>query len=292
MVRRPLLRVVSSPVSALRVVAPHDRGFDPGSLRRGCDQCPAGFVHRVVVVMVSVEVRYRQADGEFVQTMLDRVVVAEVAAGLPVRDFRWYKGRRHYSGWYYATTGGRLVAYESRLELARVLLADFARDVVGIAAQPFQLTGDDGDRSRRHVPDLLLVHADGLVTVVDVKPAERAEEAKFVEQFAWMRRLCSLRGWAFEVWVGADPVFVENVRFLAGYRRQQVVESRLFPEVLASARTQRTIGGIEKALSERHCVDLLRPALLHLVWSGALAADLSRPLSTRTPVRFADEAER
>ncbi|MFF3154144.1 TnsA-like heteromeric transposase endonuclease subunit [Streptomyces sp. NPDC057910] len=242
--------------------------------------------------MVPVEVRYRQADGEFVQTTLDRVVVAEAAAGLPVRDFRWHKGRKHYSGWYYATTGDRLVAYESRLELARLLLADFARDVVSVAAQPFQLIGDDGDRRRRHVPDLLLVHADGLVTVVDVKPAERAEEAKFVEQFAWMRRLCSLRGWAFEVWSGADPVVVENVRFLAGYRRPQVVATELFDEVLASAPTQRTIGGIEKSLSGRQSVARIRPALLHLVWSGALTADLSRPLSTRTPVRLTEGAGR
>jgi hypothetical protein len=36
---------------------------------------------------------------------------------------------------------GGLVAYESRLELARVMLADQDRDVVAIAAQPFQLAG-------------------------------------------------------------------------------------------------------------------------------------------------------
>lgn len=83
----------------------------------------------------TVEVRYRQADGRLVETGLDRLVVGEVLGGLPVRDFRWYKGQRHYSGWYHASTVGRLVAYESRLELARVLLADFDRDVVGIATQ-------------------------------------------------------------------------------------------------------------------------------------------------------------
>ncbi|MGC0328103.1 DNA-binding transcriptional ArsR family regulator [Streptomyces sp. SAI-170] len=95
--------------------------------------------------------------------------MVEVARGLPVREFRWYRGRKHYSGWYHASTTGRMVAYESRLELARILIADFARDVTEIAAQPFQLVGWDGTRVRRHVPDLFLVHADGLVTVVDVK---------------------------------------------------------------------------------------------------------------------------
>lgn len=246
-------------------------------------------VHTAVSDASVVEVRYRQADGAFVETTLDRLVVAEVAVSLPVRDFRWYKGRQHYSGWYHATTGNRLVAYESRLELARILLADFARDVVEIAAQPFQVAGVNGGCKRRHVPDLLLVHADGLVTVVDVKAPRRAEEAKFVEQFAWMRRLCTLRGWAFEVWTGAAPVFVENVRFLAGYRRLQVVEQRLFPQVLEAARVQSSLGGIERALAGRHSAALIRPALLHLVWSGILAADLSVPLSARTPVGPAGE---
>jgi hypothetical protein len=84
-------------------------------------------------------------------------------------DFRWYRGRRFYSGWYWSATGERLVAYESLLERDRIMLADFASDVNGIAAQPFQLSWHDGQRTRRHVPDILLTHSDGRVTVVDVK---------------------------------------------------------------------------------------------------------------------------
>ncbi|GHC88187.1 hypothetical protein [Streptomyces flavofungini] len=83
-------------------------------------------------------------------------------------------GRKHSSGWYHAAATGQLVACESQLELARILLADFDRDVVEIAARPSQLIGLDGDRLRRHVPDLFLVHSDGLVTVgVDVKTPSR-----------------------------------------------------------------------------------------------------------------------
>jgi hypothetical protein len=95
------------------------------------------------------------------QTTLDRVVADALVAGLPVREFRWHKGQRHYSGWYWAATIGRLLAHESRLELARIMLADFAAEVVGIATQPFRLVGEDGGRIRRHVPDILLLDADG-----------------------------------------------------------------------------------------------------------------------------------
>ena len=88
-----------------------------------------------------VGVRYRSDDGRFAEVALDRLAVDEVVAGLPVREFRSYKGRQHYSGWYWSATLGRLVVYESRLELARILLADFDPSVTGIAAQPFVLTG-------------------------------------------------------------------------------------------------------------------------------------------------------
>jgi hypothetical protein len=77
-----------------------------------------------------VEVRYRRADGQVVASTLERVSTDEVLRGAPVREFRSYKGRVHYSGWYWSATGERLVAYESRLELARIMLADFCPNVV------------------------------------------------------------------------------------------------------------------------------------------------------------------
>lgn len=81
-----------------------------------------------------VGLRYRQADGEILEARLDRVDVDVLINGRPVREFRWYRGRRFYSGWFWSSTMRKLVAYESRLELARILLADFDPAVVGIAA--------------------------------------------------------------------------------------------------------------------------------------------------------------
>ena len=66
--------------------------------------------------------------------------------------FRWHHGQAHYSGWYWSATTGGHVVYESRLELARLLLADFDPRVAAIAAQPFcvtaSLTGGSGGMSR------------------------------------------------------------------------------------------------------------------------------------------------
>jgi hypothetical protein len=225
----------------------------------------------------------------FADTTLERVVVDDVVAGLPVREFRWYKGRRHYSGWYWSSTMGRLVAYESRLELARLMLADQDRDVVGIAAQPFWLTGSDGGRRRRHVPDFLLVDQAGGVTVVDVKAADKLTEPEVLAVLAWMREVAGWRGWGFEAWSGADQRLLDNVGFLAGYRRAAVIVAELIPVVLAAARKQPSIGAIERALSGEHPPALIRPVVLHLVWQGRLEADLTTVLSAGTPVRLREE---
>jgi len=242
-----------------------------------------------------VSVRYRRADGVVEDVPLERVVVEDVAAGLPVREFRSYKGRVHYSGWYWAATTGRHVVYESRLELARIMLADHDAGVVGIAAQPFQLRGPDGRRMRRHVPDVLLTHADGTVRVVDVKAPSRLDAPDVIAQFEWTRRVCDRQGWAFEVWSGADAVVLENVRFLAGYRRPAVIASELIEPVLRAAAGQASLAEIELALAEvtgrgqgAAGGGLVRPVVLHLLWTGRLVTDLRVLLSRDTLVRPAN----
>ena len=82
------------------------------------------------------------------------------------------------------------------------MLADFAPDVIAIAAQPFRLIGADGDRIRRHVPDILLVDADGGVTVVDVKAPQKRNDPDVWALMRWTARTVALRGWgrATTVW--------------------------------------------------------------------------------------------
>ena len=86
--------------------------------------------------------------------------MGDVISGPPGREFRWVTGQWHYSGWYWSATANGLVVYQSRLEMARITPADFGPDVVRIAAQPMQPDGEDGKRTRRHVPELLRVHAE------------------------------------------------------------------------------------------------------------------------------------
>jgi hypothetical protein len=117
----------------------------------------------------SVLVRLR--DGTVSDRPLRQVTAGQIVSAAPWRMTRSARGQAHYPGWYWSATTGGHVIYECRLELARLLLADFDPEVVAIAAQPFLLRARAGSRVRRHVPDFLLLHADQTVRVVNVKPA-------------------------------------------------------------------------------------------------------------------------
>jgi hypothetical protein len=71
----------------------------------------------------SASVRLR--DGTVSERPLRRLTVGEVVPAGPWRAARSARGQAHYLGYYWSATSGGHIIYESRLELARLLLADF-----------------------------------------------------------------------------------------------------------------------------------------------------------------------
>lgn len=209
--------------------------------------------------------------------------IDELASAAPWRAFRWHRGQKHYSGTYWSSKVGSHVIYESRLELARLVFADFDRGVRQIVAQPFLLRASVDRKPRKHIPDYLLITDTGVV-VVDVKPARRLADPQVAFTFEWTRELVEARGWRYEVATEPKSVELENVRFLAGYRR-----SGLFgPELLGQVR--------EKNLDASPLADAFRclpaepinhvkSAVLHLLWRQELLFELSERLSERTELR-------
>lgn len=95
--------------------------------------------------LLEAEVRYLTEDDESIDTTLAKVDIARLARARPVRRVRSYARQRHYSGLYWSFKNRDHVVYESRLELARLLVADIDPTTQHIAAQPMQLVGvDDG----------------------------------------------------------------------------------------------------------------------------------------------------
>jgi hypothetical protein len=231
---------------------------------------------------VDARVSVRDAAGKVSMGELATIDPTWLVAGRPWRVFRWRQGQAHYSGWYWSATTGGHVVYESRLELARLLLADYDPRVVAIAAQPFCVSAEVGGRTRRHVPDFLFVDADGGVCVVNVKPADQLTEPKVAEALGWAGAVFAGRGWAHEVWSGDSAVLLGNVRFLAGYRRADRVDAQAVAAIADEVGGVASVGAVESAFAGRFPAEVCRPALLHLVWRGVLRAGLGEPLSSAT----------
>lgn len=227
--------------------------------------------------------RIRCLDGsehELPFESLDASVAAEAA---PWRTFRWRRGQKHYSGWYWSATMGHLVGYESRLELARLMLADWDPDVVAVASQPMLLLFTCDGHARRQVPDFLLIYRNGPAALVNVKPQTRLANEDVRAVFDAVSELCNGRGWRAEVWSGADAQVLENVRFLAGYRRPSLFNPADVERVRAVVGDGGTLGSLETTC-ERHGVGDARTVLLHLVWRSELLVDLSAPIGCSTEV--------
>jgi TnsA endonuclease N terminal len=224
-------------------------------------------------------VSLRMSDGGEASFPLRQVQGRQVAAAVPWRKARSARGQVHYPGYYWSATMGAHVICESRLELARLLLADFDPGVTAIAAQPFLLQARPDGRARRHVPDFLLVHADRQVQVVNVKPAGKLAEPRIAEALAWPGQLIEAHGWQYEIWSGADPVLLANLRFRAGYRRPGLLPGRLLDDVLAAVRPGDTIGDvISRMASADRRPGEVKAAVLRLLWQQRLKTGLSSRL--------------
>jgi hypothetical protein len=128
---------------------------------------------------------------------------------VPGRD--WHRGAGFGGSLVEGAEGVRdLVVHESRLELSRLIFADFDRAVHRILAQPFLLKAKVDAKIRKHITDYFLVTDHGPV-VVDVKPEHLLTRPTVAATFAWTRRLVEARGWR---------------RRSAGRRRRARCESR------------------------------------------------------------------
>ncbi len=196
----------------------------------------------------------------------------------PWREFRWYAGQKHYSGTYWSATERRHIIYESRLELTRLLFADFDRTVRRICAQPFMLTHESRGRTTRHVPDYLLITDLG-PKVIDVKPRRRLSQPEVVATFAWTRSAIEARGWVYQVWTEPEPLLLANIRFLAGFRREALVRGELLAALRNCSLDGLSIGSVLDLPSEWPR-PLRRAALFHLLWLQELRVDLRQPLTS------------
>lgn len=224
----------------------------------------------------------RDDESQFVEIPFSEACPEIIGAALPYRTFRWYRGQRHYSGSYWSSTNCAHVIYESRLELARLLMADFDTSVTKIVAQPFLLRVMVDGKMRRHIPDYCLLTRDAPI-VVDVKPSERMANSVVRATFAWTRELMKSIGWRFEVANEMPEALLANVRFLSGFRRTESISQPCLEDLRAL-----DVDGIEFRDVKRmvpYPEPPVRAAILHLLWRQEFVADLTDVLDSKTVLR-------
>lgn len=212
------------------------------------------------------------------------IAVADLRRAEPWRVLRSFHGSAHYAGWYWSATTKGPVTYESRLELCRLLLADHDPSVKAIVSQPFLLQGEAENGRRRHIPDFLLVDECEVATVVNVKPLELLSKPRIVESLGWAKSIVEARGWKYETWSTVSPLRLANVRFLSGYRRTDRCDQSVIQIVAAHAGGCLTVGELEASCAELAPAPLVRPAVLHLIWTGQIETDLEVPLCRQSPI--------
>ncbi len=235
---------------------------------------------------VTATVSIRQQRGVLVEDQdWSTAPVDLLQSACPWRTFRWYKGQKHYSGTYWSATVRDHVIYESRLELSRLLFADFDPSVRGIVAQPFLLKTSLEGKVRQHIPDYLLLTEQAPV-VVDVKPLHRLSKPEVAFTFDWTREAVESRGWKYEVWSEPPAVELENIRFLAGYRRDWLFSGEALEELWDADLDGLLLGQAARCLPN-HPEPHVRAAIHHLLWTQALVTDLDRPLGPSHVLRRA-----
>lgn len=226
-------------------------------------------------VDVLFEVEFVAGDGERRRATLAECFGVRFEEAQPARPFPSFRGQRNFPGWWWSSTMGDHVGYESWLERDHVMLLDFDPQITAIASQPFWLHWIREDGVRRHLPDYFVRRADSGAVVVDVRADDRIEPAD-AEAFDATAAACAVMGWEFRRVGALDPVFAANLRWLARYRhprcgRRDDIAARL-REVFAEP-TPLFVGA--ERVGDRIVV---LPVVYHLLWRHELSADLNAGL--------------
>ena len=207
----------------------------------------------------------------------------------PMREMRNSHYKTNKPGLQYFESTRQLVAFESRLEGFNLLLLDWEANTVAIQGQPFTLHYKTERKARWHTPDFLVSNSDGTVTVINTKPTERISAPKVEAQFTAASTACTQVGWEHRVMGTPTPELESNLQLLAGFRRPPEVTTKVIAavrdELSEGPRELGDVSAIAAARTGLHVV-LVRPVLLHALWTRNLTANLNKRLTQKTQIAW------
>lgn len=182
----------------------------------------------------------------------------------PVRSGRNYQHRRHYEGMYPVISTGQTVWYESMLEWQCLMQLEHAGDLAGISTQPFCIVGPD---RFRHYPDFFYRRgSDGTGVVVDVRPADRLDEATRA-RYELTAALCREVGWEYEIMHGLTGWAAMNLEWLSAFRHPRFALAVPTVERLGPYITQPRAFVDAARLIDFRAPEAGKAGLYHLMWT-------------------------
>ena len=230
-------------------------------------------------------VKFRPTAGKELSMRVIQARIEPLFGIQPWRTFKWHKDQKNYLGAYWSATERKHLIYESRHELAHLLCADFNHAVTRIATQPFRFEVRIDGKVHRHVPDFLLLEQ-GVPVVVDVTWPERLLKPKVAFMITWTRTVVEAMGWRYDVLTGVPATLLANVRFLAGYRRDWLINGEALSELRSRIADFDNKRFCEVRLAEPPA-PLVRSALLHMLWNQEFVVDLDQVLCAESVLRRA-----
>ncbi len=190
----------------------------------------------------------------------------------PIRSPAAYKGQRNFAGLWWCATNQRHVGFESRCERDHLINLDFDLAIIGISCQTFRIILPSSLPQNSHVPDYFIRHSDGSATVLDIRPDERVKATDH-DVFHATEDLCATVGWKYQRLGALLPVYLANLRWLAGYRHprsSRASTATLLMDIL-TAQGPATVGDLATAAGDP--VTTL-PTLFNLLWKHTISTDL------------------
>lgn len=234
-------------------------------------------------------------DGEIQNLAADAILGnVPVERADPIRDFYTWTHKRNYEGYWFSTTIGAHVRFESLLERQYLLSADHDPSVVSLSAQPLALlwpaktASDAGKSLRSHVPDFFCRYTSGDGGLVDVRRPDKADDP----HFTLTRKFCSEVGWQYTVFTGVKSPQAETLEWLSGYRMERFTPAADTRETLLNSFSPESSlrSGVHAASRTTGMNrDVILGYALHLLFHGHLHYDPALPLTLESAIRCHEE---
>lgn len=193
------------------------------------------------------------AQGDAARSAIDRILgqVNWATSTKPLEDLNAFSMQRPLPSWAPAKSGvfpsaklGRLVQFDSELELLMLRQFDTDQRIIDYKEQPVTIPYTVGGEPHVYTPDVIVQLADGRAFVVEAKPLEFLGDFTNWMKWASLAQWCEQRGVGF--WVGSPHrSLIEHVLILPDREKHDFVRAEVVGGGVAHedyAALQRLIG--------------------------------------------------